>query len=125
MIRIYCYTRNKIGIGIDDDATVRKVIVKSSEQVILVPTEELKIEGLEHHLPELLEGRVVTKGDIIPPNIMGKRIGFVVTSTLPSYVASLIDSDTQFINSSVPKVGAKRVQSTTQKNRSAFLVAAH
>ena len=66
--------------------------------------------GLEEHLPDLLEGRVVTKGDMIPLNIMGRRIGFAVTSTSPSDAASLINSDTEFIVGSVPKAGAKGLQ---------------
>ena len=107
LIRIDGYTRNNIGIGIDDSVTVRKVIVKYAEQVVLAPTEELNIVGLEEHLPDLLEGRVVTKGDMIPLNIMGRRIGFAVTSTSPSDAASLINSDTEFIVGSVPKAGAK------------------
>src|ERR671933_709670 len=97
LIRIDGYTRNNIGIGIDDSVTIRKVDAKKAEQVVLAPTEELNIVGLEEHLPELLEGRVVTKGDIIPLNIMGRRIGFAVTSTTPSDAASLIDSNTEFI----------------------------
>ncbi|MEM2140262.1 MAG: CDC48 family AAA ATPase [Nitrososphaera sp.] len=103
LIRIDGYTRNNIGVGIDDSISVRKVNVRKAEQVILAPTEELNIVGLEDHLPELLEGRVVTKGDTIPLNIMGRRIGFAVTSATPSDGASLIDSDTEFVIGSVPK----------------------
>jgi transitional endoplasmic reticulum ATPase len=107
LIRIDGYTRNNIGIGIDDSITIRKVDAKKAEQVILAPTEELNIVGLEEHLPELLEGRVVTKGDIIPLNIMGRRIGFAVTSTSPSNTASLIDSNTtEFVIGTVPKTAA-------------------
>src|SRR5919204_4199189 len=97
LIRIDGYTRNNIGIGIDDSVTIRKVNAKKAEQVILAPTEELNIVGLEEYLPELLEGRVVTRGDIIPLNIMGRRIGFAVTSTSPTDTASLINSNTEFI----------------------------
>jgi transitional endoplasmic reticulum ATPase len=109
LIRIDGYTRNNIGVGIDDTVSVRKVNVNKAEQVILAPTEELNIVGLEDYLPELLEGRVVTRGDIIPLNIMGRRIGFAVTSTSPTDTASLIDSNTEFIIGSVPKADAKRV----------------
>src|SRR5215211_9346816 len=84
LIRIDGYTRNNIGTGIDDIVSVHKVNVKNAEQVILAPTEELNIVGLEDYLPELLEGRVVTRGDMIPLNIMGRRIGFAVTSTSPT-----------------------------------------
>jgi transitional endoplasmic reticulum ATPase len=109
LIRIDGYTRNNIGVGIDDMVGVRKVNVKKAEQVILAPTEELNIVGLEDYLPELLEGRVVTRGDIIPLNVMGRRIGFAVTSTSPTDMASLIDSNTEFIIGSVPKAAAKGV----------------
>ncbi|MFL6372322.1 MAG: CDC48 family AAA ATPase [Nitrososphaera sp.] len=109
LIRIDGYTRNNIGIGIDDTVKVRKVNVKKAEQVILAPTEELNIVGLEEYLPELLEGRVVTRGDIIPLNIMGRRIGFAVSNTSPADTASLIDSNTEFVIGSVPKTAAKGV----------------
>lgn len=109
LIRIDGYTRNNIGIGIDDTVTIQKVNVKNAEQVILAPTEELNIVGLEEYLPELLEGRVVAKGDVIPLNIMGRRIGFGITSTSPSDAPSLVDSNTEFIIGSVPKAGAKNV----------------
>src|ERR671928_1379108 len=106
IIRIDGYTRSNISVGIDDKVTINKVKnVKKAEQVILSPTEELNIVGLEEHLPELLEGRVVAKGDIIPLNIMGRKIGFVITSLSPSAGgASLVDSNrTEFIIGSVPK----------------------
>jgi transitional endoplasmic reticulum ATPase len=109
LIRIDGYTRNNIGVGIDDIITVGKVNVEKATQVILAPAEELSIVGLEEYLPELLEGRVVTRGDIIPLNIMGRRIGFAVTSTSPSDTASLIDSNTEFIIGSVPKAAVKGV----------------
>ncbi len=109
LIRIDGYTRNNIGVGIDDIVSVRKVNVKKAEQVILAPTEELNIVGLEDYLPELLEGRVVTRGDMIPLNIMGRRIGFAVTNTSPTDAASLIDNNTEFIIGSLPKAAAKAV----------------
>ncbi len=109
LIRIDGYTRNNIGLGIDDNVVVRKVDVKKADQIILAPGEELNITGFEEYLPELLEGRVVTKGDIIPLNIMGRRIGFVVTGTSPSDSPSLIDSRTEFVIGSVPKAVAKGV----------------
>ncbi len=85
LIRVDGYTRNNIGVGIDDRVTIQKVSdIKKAEQIILSPTEELNIVGLEEHLPGLLEGRVIAKGDMIPLNIMGRKIGFVITSISPS-----------------------------------------
>ncbi len=102
LIRIDGYTRNNIGVGIDDKVTVRKVVLRQAEQVILAPTEELNIVGLEEYLPELLEGRVVAKGDVVPINIMGKKIGFVITGTTPSD-AVLVDIGTEFVIGTAPK----------------------
>jgi transitional endoplasmic reticulum ATPase len=117
LIRIDGYTRSNISVGIDDKVTINKVKnVKKAEQVILSPTEELNIVGLEEHMPELLEGRVVAKGDTIPLNIMGRKIGFVITSTSPSDVASLIDSNTEFIIGAVPKAAAKGVPRVTYED---------
>ncbi len=110
IIRIDGYTRNNIVAGIDDRVTIQKVKdVEKAEQVILSPTEEFNIVGLEEHLPELLEGRVITNGDMIPLNIMGRKIGFVITSLSPSSSgASLVDSNsTEFIIGSVPKTTTK------------------
>lgn len=56
LIRIDGYTRNNIGIGIDDSVVIRKVNAKKAEQVILAPTEELSIVGLEEYLPTCLKG---------------------------------------------------------------------
>ena len=69
LIRVDGYTRNNFGIGIDDNVFIRKVKIAKAEQ-ILSPAEELNVVGLEEHLPELLEGRVVTKGDMIPVNMV-------------------------------------------------------
>lgn len=117
LIRIDGYTRNEIGVGIDDTVTIRKVIVKKAEQVILAPTEELAIVGLEEYLPELLDGRVVAKGEVIPLNVMGRRIGFTVTSVSPSdATVSLIDSKTEFVIGTVPKQAAKGVPRITYED---------
>jgi transitional endoplasmic reticulum ATPase len=109
VIRVDGYTRNNLGAGIDDNVTVKKVGSVKAEQVILSPVEELNIVGLEEHLPELLEGRVVTKGDTIPINMMGQRIGFLVTTIIPSNGPALIDTDTEFVIGAVPKSTTKAV----------------
>ena len=105
LIRIDGYTRSNIGEGIDGRVTVRKVDnIEKAEQLILSPTEELNIVGLEEHLPELLDGRVVTRGDVIPLNIMGRKIGFVINSISPANKVTMVDSHlTEFIISTIPK----------------------
>jgi transitional endoplasmic reticulum ATPase len=109
LIRVDGYTRNNLGIGIDDNVSIRKVKTAKAEQVVLSPAEELNVVGLEEHLPELLEGRVVTKGDMIPVNMVGRKIGFLVTTIIPTNDPAIIDAGTEFVIGSVPRSGAKRV----------------
>src|SRR5688500_20378746 len=94
-----------MGEEIDDRIKIRKMNnIEKAEQLILSPTEELNIVGLEEHLPELLDGRVVTRGDVIPLNIMGRKIGFVINSVSPANKVTIIDSHlTEFIIGAIPK----------------------
>ena len=117
LIRIDGYTRNEIDVGIDDTVTIRKAIVKKAEQVTLAPAEELNIVGLEGYLPEILDGRVVAKGEVIPLNVMGRNIGFTVTYVSPSdATVSLVDRNTEFIIGKVPKGAAKGVPRVTYED---------
>ena len=89
IIRIDGYTRNNLGIGIDDHVKIRKAQnIKNAEQVVVSPTEELNIVGIEEYLTGILEGRVVSRGDVIPLNIMGRKTGLVVNSVMPSGTTS-------------------------------------
>src|SRR6476619_3743526 len=116
LIRIDGYTRSNLGIGIDDNVIVKKVSARKAEQIVLSPGEDLNIIVLEEHLPDLLEGRVVTKGDSIPVNIMGRKIGFLVSSTTPSENASIVSGDTEFVIGSVPKTVARGVPRVTYED---------
>ena len=109
LIRIDGYTRNNLGVGIDDNVSVRKVNAAKVEQIVLSPTEDLNVVGLEEYLPEMLEGHVVTKGDTIPINMMGHKIGFIVTTIIPSNGPAIITSNTDFVIGSVPKAGTKSI----------------
>jgi transitional endoplasmic reticulum ATPase len=109
LIRVDGYTRNNLRIGIDDNVLIRKVKTIKAEQIVLSPTEELNIAGLEDHLPELLEGRVVTKGDTIPINMMGHKMGFVVSTVIPTNGPAIIDTRTEFAIGAIPKAGTKSI----------------
>ena len=109
LIRVDGYTRNNLGLGIDDNVSIKKVKTAKAEQLVLSPAEELNVVGLEEHLPELLEGRVVTKGDMIPVNMVGRKIGFLVTTIVPTSGPVIIDARTEFVIGSVPKSGTKGV----------------
>ncbi len=96
LIRIDGYTRENISAGIDDQVKVQKVDVENAEEIKMSPIEDLNIVGLEGYLSEKLDGRVVSKDDVILFNLMGKRIGFIIVSTKPQNPALLINSDTKF-----------------------------
>jgi transitional endoplasmic reticulum ATPase len=83
LIRIDGYTRNKLEVGINDTVDIRRVETKEAQQITLAPTEPLRILGAEEYLASFLEGQLVTKGDVVPLNVMGQRIDLVVISTTP------------------------------------------
>jgi transitional endoplasmic reticulum ATPase len=109
LIRIDGYTRNNLGVGIDDNVSIKSVKAAKVEQIILSPTEDLNVVGLEEHLPDLLEGHVVTKGDTIPINIMGHKIGFIVTTIIPSNGPAIVTANTDFVIGSVPKQESRSI----------------
>jgi transitional endoplasmic reticulum ATPase len=83
LIRIDGYTRNRLEVGINDTVDIRRVETKEAQQITLAPTEPLRILGAEEYLASFLEGQLVTKGDVVPLNVMGQRIDLVVISTAP------------------------------------------
>ena len=109
LIRIDGYTRNDVGTGIDSTVVIRKVSIKKAEQVILTPTEELNIVGFEEYLSEILQGRVVAKGNTITINVMGREIGFVIAGTVPTDAPLLVDGSTEFVIGNVPASSSKGV----------------
>jgi transitional endoplasmic reticulum ATPase len=111
LIRIDGYTRNNLGIGIDDTVGIAPAKAKEAQEIVLAPTERLSVEGLEDAFAEILDGQVMTKGDSLPFSIMGKKIDFVVESTTPSG-AVVVTLDTKFklgtmhkpLNTGVPRI---------------------
>ena len=76
----------------------------------MAPTEPLRIIGAEQYLAESLNGQLMSKGDIIPLNVMGQRIDLVVISTDPS--GPIIINDTTKVT--VSEDSAKAVQATQE-----------
>ena len=97
LIRIDGYIRNNAGVSIDEKVTVMKIEAKKAVKVTLTPTEPLRIMGAEEYLRHLLEGRVVTRGDLIPLGIMGRKIDLTVISVQPPASAVIISSDTEIV----------------------------
>ncbi len=94
-VRIDGYLRNNAGVSIDDKVTIRKIEAKIAQRVTLAPTEPLRIVGGEEYLSQILEGRVLARGDYVPISVMGRKIDLVVTSTTPTAEAVIVTDQTQ------------------------------
>jgi len=77
--------------------TIRKIDAKIAERLTLAPTEPLRIVGGEEYLSQLLEGRVLSRGDFVPINIMGRTVNLVVTNTSPSAEAVIVTEGTEVL----------------------------
>jgi len=97
IVRIDGYLRNNAGVSIDDKVTIRKIDAKIAERLTLAPTEPLRIVGGEEYLSQLLEGRVLSRGDYVPLNIMGRKVDLVVTHTSPSAEAVIVTENTEVV----------------------------
>ncbi|MCZ7401867.1 MAG: CDC48 family AAA ATPase [Candidatus Methanoperedens sp.] len=83
LIRIDGTVRRNAGVSIDDKVQIRKIHTAPAEKILFSPTQSLKIQGGEAYLAHNLEGRVITRGDIVELNIMGRRVDLVVVSIKP------------------------------------------
>ncbi len=92
LIRIDGYTRNRLEVGINDRVTVKKVEVKEAKKINFAPKEPLMISGGEEYLATLLNGHLVTTGDVFPIVIMGQRIDLEVVSTVPAGAVVVSDN---------------------------------
>ncbi|OPY33386.1 MAG: VCP-like ATPase [Methanomassiliicoccales archaeon PtaU1.Bin124] len=95
LIRIDGHVRRNAQVGLDDKVAIRKVAVKNAQKIMFAPLEEMRIMGGEEYLGQALEGRVVTRGDVVELNIMGRRIDLAVISYQPSADAAMIQRDSE------------------------------
>jgi transitional endoplasmic reticulum ATPase len=117
LIRMDGYTRNNAGVSIDDQVTVKKITVKPAELVVLGFTESIQVMGIEAYLYEFLQGRVLTRGDSIPLNIMGRRVELIVTEVQPSTQALIVGEKTEIkISEKIAKEVPKGIQRVTYED---------
>jgi len=117
LIRIDGTIRRNAETGIDEKVAIRKVVVKEAQKISFAPTEQLRIMGGEEYLSQSLEGRVVTRGDIIEINVMGRRIDLVVISYTPTVDAVLVHRTTKVKISDKPvKEGASHIPRVTYED---------
>lgn len=94
LIRIDGTVRRNAGAGIDDRVLIRKIHTAPAQKILFSPTQPLKIQGGEAYLAHNLEGRVITRGDVVELNIMGRRVDLVVVSIKPVADSVIIGSGT-------------------------------
>jgi len=117
LIRMDGYTRNNAGVSIDDQVTLKKIQVKTAERLVLGFTEPIRVMGIESYLYEFLQGRVLTRGDSIPLNIMGTRVELVVTDVKPSAQAVIVGGETEVqVSEEVVKEVPKGIQRVTYED---------
>jgi len=102
IIRIDGTLRRNAGVGIDDKVGVRKVSPAAAKKVTLAPTEPLRIMGGEEYLLQILDGRVLTRGDVITVRVMGRPIDLAVVATAPSADAVVVGRGTEIKVSEKP-----------------------
>lgn len=101
-IRIDATIRKNAGIGIDDKVIIQKTTIKPAQKILLAPTEELKLIGGEEYLSQILEGRVVSRGDLIELTVMGRKIDLVVTKLSSQTESAIIQQTTTITISEKP-----------------------
>ena len=74
---------------------VESVTGTRAKEVHLIPLEELEYSGFKNFLGNMLNGRVISRLDIIPINLVGKRIDFLVNFVNPGTSPLLIKHTTK------------------------------
>src|SRR2546426_1377695 len=95
VVRLDGYQRRNAQIGLDEKVGVRAVATKVASKVTLAPTEPIRIMGGEEYLAQALDGRVVTRGDVVSVPVMGRRFDFVVQSFSPTAEAIEVSTATK------------------------------
>jgi len=95
IIRLDNITRKNAGVTSDDRVSVKKITVNGAEKITFAPSGELRLQGGEEHLKQIFQGLVLSKGDILPVNVMGNKMAFVVKSFTPTGTATMITADTK------------------------------
>ncbi len=116
MIRIDGNIRRNAGMGIDDKVPVKVIRSAPAEKIVFAPTVPLRITGGEEYLRRYLEGRVLTRGDIIEIGVMGRKIELVATKISPSADAVIMTDRTRVEVSEKPAKEVKAVPRVTYED---------
>ena len=107
IVRLDGFQRRNAQIGLDEKVGVRPVTTKTASKITLAPTEAIRIMGGEDYLAQALEGRVVTRGDIVSVPVMGRRFDFIIQSFAPTAEAVEIANATKVKVAEKPAKGVE------------------
>ena len=97
IIRIDSSIRRNINASIDDFVRISKIEASIAERVTFAGLEEAIILRNAQQLANILENRVITKGDILSFYAMGSRVNLVVIDFTPKSDAVRIDDQTKIL----------------------------
>jgi transitional endoplasmic reticulum ATPase len=96
IIRMDGSIRSNVGVSIDEFVFIRGPIqVKSATSVTLAPVQSRIRVTSNSPLSHMLEGRVLSRGDILTFPVMGGTIDFVVSNFRPNAESVIIQLNTQ------------------------------
>ena len=97
VIRIDGMTRQNLGAGIGDRIAARAVEAAAAERIVLSPTEEVSVAGLQEYMAGHFPNHVFTQGDAVALRTsMGGWMQFVVTRTAPAGRPVIVGDGTAF-----------------------------
>jgi len=94
IVRLDGNIRRNAGVSIDDRVPVKVTKSAPAGKVVFAPTVPLRITGGEEYLRRLLDGRVLTRGDVIEISVMGRKIELVAAKITPAAEAVIIGDRT-------------------------------
>ncbi|HOK58285.1 CDC48 family AAA ATPase [Methanothrix sp.] len=116
IIRMDGTLRRNAGVTIDERVPVRIIQAAQAETVVFAPTVPLRITGGEEYLRRYMEGRVISRGDVIELNVMGRKIDLVAVRVTPPRDAVVIGDRTRIELSEKPAKEEKMIQRVTYED---------
>ncbi|MCL5253437.1 MAG: CDC48 family AAA ATPase [Candidatus Thermoplasmatota archaeon] len=97
VIRMDGIQRRNASASLDDKIGITKILPKQCSKVTVAPLEELKLSGAEEYVSTVLDGKIVSKGDVFQLNVMGNKVELMVTGFVPNGPAAIVSRGTKII----------------------------
>jgi transitional endoplasmic reticulum ATPase len=93
VVRMDSFIRHNSGVGLGDSVIVRKADYKDARDVVLAPTQEIRIiaSGYNRILKKSFLGRPIVQGDNVWISVFGSGFVYQVVSTKPKGIVKVTD----------------------------------